>query len=201
MGRKSLIMVIMLAVVLMSSNSFAALIELRATDPGIVDPTTGEIIVPVCTEFDVEVYMSGLTGTDLGLAEGLVSYTMGIVWDPLVEVVSVSSGDWEAVVPNETEMPDRFLLAGSLGAATEPISTDHVMATLTLHCLIEGVTELLPEGQFPGPFNFALDNAMALDDEMSFQGITIRQTVVPIPSAMLLLGSGLLGLVGIRRKK
>ena len=200
MGRKSLIMVIMFAVALMGSNSFAALIELRATDPGIVDAATGEIVVPVCTEFDVEVYMSGLSGTDLAPAEGLVSYTMGIVWDPLVEVVSVSPGDWEAVVPNATEMPDRFLLAGSLGAAAEPINTDHVMATLTLHCLGEGVTELMPEGQFPGPFNFALDNAMALDDDISFQGITIRQ-VVPIPSALLLLGSGLLGLVGIRRKE
>jgi hypothetical protein len=108
-----------------------------------------------------------------------------------------------------------------------PITTDTALMRLTFECLGAGDTTILPmfhwadatfnmlENDMVNGYNDAADDttwAFTYQDlleagsgyptdiyDVSFGGLQISQQV-PIPSAVLLLGSGLLGLFGIRRR-
>ena len=76
--------------------------------------------------------------------------------------------------------------------------SDVPLITIELHCIAVG-TSFLNFGDHPEPFaDFVLADGTVLDGEIGFPRIEVINT--PIPSALLLLGSGLLGLLGFRRK-
>ena len=95
--------------------------------------------------------------------------------------------------------PDYVDIYADVPFNVDPITNDHIIWTFALHCIGEGWTDLMPRGTLPALVNFALADFSYLDEEISFEGLRIHQ-VVPIPGAILLFGSGLLGLFGIRRK-
>lgn len=199
--------VVVLMIGLFSGPAVAAIIGLRPVDQNILN-AEGEIQVLPDSFFDVQLYFEGLTSLNLG-SNGLVAMGVSVVWDPLVNLTGATNGGkWPnmSITPSPGQTPPAQVdIYADVPFNAAPISQDHIIATFTLHCLGEGETTLMPKGTLDVPFNFALANFDYLDSQITFQGITINQEspfvpVVPIPSALLLFGSGLMGVVGLRRK-
>lgn len=200
MKRKIFFIGLLIAVItpLFAGSAFSATIGLRPVDPGILTPQ-GYIEVPLCTSFDVELYFEGLSALELG-ENGLVAMGLTIDWDPLVTFEDgVNAGElWSSMSFTQGSGPVIDMYA-DVAADKSPISQDHIIAILSLHCIGLGWTELIPRGTIPVPYNFALADGTYLDAEIDFQGISINQ--VPIPGTLLLLGSGLFALYGIYRRR
>jgi hypothetical protein len=75
---------------------------------------------------------------------------------------------------------------------------DFLFASFTLTCIDLGLTELFL-GDFDGRDQWVTSpSGLLLDDQLGFVIASVEN--VPIPGTLLLLGSGLMGLLGIRRK-
>jgi hypothetical protein len=195
-------------------TAFSALVGIRDT---ATDAT--EIWVEPCTFFEVELFLelSGAESTSIA-SNGITGFTVDIIWDELVGLVSFTKGSgYESMtggnptpnLPNDEWTGAKLELAGYTPTAGSNITQSHVMGTFNLHCLNPGDTTLVPEGHFSNPdTNWGLaDNTSWLEDVLSpgsgvsgvtYEGITIHQT--PLPPAILLFGSGLIGIFGVRRK-
>ena len=194
---------IVLIIGFFAGSAFSATIGFKATDPSILSPE-GYIEVPVCTFFEVDLYIEGLPEVpNVRSDNGLTGFILGIKWDPLVSYEGFSkNSQWWATIdkdpmPGEGVVPETVKLNGY--AATVAPAEDHIIGTLLLHCNGLGWTDLTPMPQIPVPYNFALADGSYIDEMIDYKGITIHQT--PIPGAVLLFGSGLLGLMGIGRRR
>ena len=78
-----------------------------------------------------------------------------------------------------------------------PPGEDIPFATLALHCIAQGTDELWLN-DYNASAQWVTESGLVLDDQMGIQIGTI--TNVPVPGAVWLLGSGLLGLMGLRRR-
>ncbi len=177
-------------------------VGLRPVDSGLLN-NSGQIEVPVCTTFDVELYFNGLSTYDFGndvsgSPIGLVGINLGILWDPLVEFVSFQTGStWPMLDVTPSAGPTVPLKVTINGINfSDPINSDHSIGIFTLHCIGAGLTDLIPFATTPA--SFALSDYTPIDNLIAFQGVTINQ--VPIPSSLFLLGGGLVGLIAYRRK-
>jgi|LGOV01.1.fsa_nt_gb hypothetical protein len=196
-------LVMMLVVALFAGSASSAIIGLKPTDSSILN-SDGDVEVLVCTEFEVDLYVEDLAQVpNVDSANPLVAFTLGVDWDDLVSFEKFTPNrTWWSTIdvdppPGPGVIPDEVALKGY--AATVAPSDDHIIGTFLLHCVDEGKTTLTPLGQIPAPFNFALADGTFIDEHIVFENLTIKQ-VVPIPSTLLLLGSGVMGLVAMRRR-
>ena len=173
-----------------------ATVGLRPVDSSILT-SDGYIEVPVCTTFEVELYFEGLND-NLTLNNGLVAMGVSVDWDPLVSLEGFAKGAWPNMALTD-KTPDYVDIYADVPVNVDPIFTDHIIGTFMLHCIGEGWTDLMPRGTLDAPYNFALSDFNYLDHSILFEGVRIHQ-VVPIPGAIFLFGSSVLGLFGIRRK-
>ena len=214
----SLLRISMIAALIISvwgGTAFSATVGLRAQDPVTLEWVDEITIVP-CTTFNAELYLDlEATETDLIANNGIIGYTVDVIWDPLVGLkdwVNGSSYNFVDVIDVDTGVspvvPDwagrELELSGYIFGPA--VTTSHVMETFTLHCLAPGVTWLTPEGHFVDPVNFGLESLETLeqvlaDNDQTLEYKPLRINQVPIPGALLLMGSGLLGLIGIRWRK
>ena len=74
---------------------------------------------------------------------------------------------------------------------------DIPFATFALHCIAQGTDELWLN-DYDARAQWVTESGLVLDDQMGIQIGTINN--VPIPGAVWLLSSGLLGLMGLRRR-
>ncbi len=134
-------------------------------------------------------------------------YTMGfkITFDPAqlaltsAQVYDDPQQGWPFKPTVSTGLGSADLMGGSpLGVAH---SGEVKLATLTFECLGQGIslldlgpTDILGAGFYTG-------SGVKIDDTIVWQDVEVRQQVVPLPPALLLFGSGLLGLMGIGRKR
>ena len=81
----------------------------------------------------------------------------------------------------------------------EPPDGSFQLASITFHCLAPGITHIIPMEHFGSDAgDFVMGDNFLLDNELTFQGVKVTQT--PIPTTLLLLGGGLIGVIGLRRK-
>ena len=169
-----------------AANVFAATVYLHTAEPTVLQDT----------DFVVDILIDGVPGP------GLESWVLDIKLDPLVELVNVAPYTAPWMVSDL--FPEHDNAIGLTGMTlSDPFPTgDRVkLAELTFHCIGVGLTTLTPMFHFMNPelSDFTLTGRISLDDEILFEALEINQ--VPIPGAMLLFGSGLLGLMGIGRKR
>jgi hypothetical protein len=192
-----------------TGTAFSATVGLRPVDSSLLNQQD-QIEVPVSTVFQFDLFFTGFLQdfTNTSASNGLTDFTINILWDPLIELRSVTpasnfTGGFFTVTPTPNEtlptIPSSVFLGGGIGSTA--FNTDEfVLATLEVHCAGFGFTELLTEQWFSGSFNWALQNGETLDEtSLNYAGIGINQ--VPIPSTILLLGGGLAALMGLRRRK
>ena len=206
-------LIVVFSICFLVGPAFSATIGLRPSDPGLINPD-GLIEVQVGQQFDLELYFDFADLDDFKGGNGLVAFSMTIDWDPLVKLLEVRlpfPPIWTTMDPSvdgsllDLLDPSQDLLPtvpekvsfNAYQFAT-PIAHDHILAYFTLECIGPGYTELTPHGTFDDLINFALDNYKYFDDQITFIPAKISQ--VPIPSTLLLLGGGLVGLLGVRRR-
>lgn len=179
-------------------TAFAATVSLIDT------AGNSKISVKPSSTFQVDLYLK-LSQDDVAqLANnGLVGYTVAVNWDPLVQLTGYTKGPLYTAVDVTDADTSKAPLMPWVGNKInlngynfgDPIAQSHVLETFNLHCLAPGDTRLVPQDQIPG-ISFALADGRYLN--VDYQAMSIHQT--PIPGALLFMGSGLVGLLGFRRK-
>jgi hypothetical protein len=185
-------------------------------DESMINSPSEITIFPSAT-FAVELFAEGLKDPPPVITPGrsLKAYSLGIIWDPLIDLLGAGSGDWQLLelVPKPPLLKSDGTLwpineswasggrPGTLklsGFDFDGIKEDNIMATLLLQMNGPGEAVLTPVGWFD-ELNFALDNGKFVNERfIAYQGLTINQ--VAIPKTFLLFGSALLGIVVFRRK-
>jgi len=159
---------------------------------------TEEITVKKCDYFTFHIWLSDVP------EPGLIAWNHDLVLDPKVEVVKVDIKDpfigEGKIVGEELEM-------GGMILTGEPVfGTTVSLANITFHCIELGETDLIQAWHFPIAENFVLADFTSIDQDLGFPGTegfsppSIRVNQVPIPTTLLLLGGGLIGVIGLRRK-
>jgi hypothetical protein len=156
--------------------------------------------VEVFDTFTIHLSLSGVPDP------GLIAWTHDVVLDSLVQVLDVDiKGDFGGegkIVDDELEM------SGLLNfGATEPTG-DVDLANITFRCIGFGETDLTQAWHLIGTDqNFVLADLNTLDLAMGWTGtggfdpLTIHVNQVSIPGTLLLLGSGLVGIMLFRTKR
>lgn len=158
------------------------------------------IILNPCDVVWLHIYGSGLNDIPDQSVVGLQSFGFNAYFDPdqleLTPGTAFEYGmDWGFGVTN---MHDDYvyMMGGSLMGIKNDTS---LLGTIELHCKGPGVSYLDFVNPDPGVEGWVMVGGQLVGDLIDFPSIKVINT--PIPSAVLLLGSGLLGLVGFRRRR
>jgi hypothetical protein len=148
----------------------------------------------------INVYAGGLTNVQDLASKGLATFGFNMGFDPtqveLTPGTDFSRTDWFFGIVNEN--PDYlYMNAGVIGAYK--YGDDVLLGVIELHCIKPGVSYLEFTKPDTGVEGFTLSDGTLVGDSITHPSIEIVNRV-PIPGAILLLGSGLLGLLGIRRR-
>lgn len=195
---KLLMLILSLSLILVfaaGAPAMAATIGLRPAAP-FQDFMKGDVMVipEIGYQFDVELFFA-LEGENISPAGGIAGYTVDVVWDHLIGFEDFIMDPLYLMTDVTDRRPEKVELAGYNFMSI--ITDDHVLGTFKLVCLGPGLTDLIPVGHFVDPINVALVDGSYLP--VGFEALSISQ--VPIPGAVWLLGSGLVGLIGLKRRK
>lgn len=179
-------------------------------DPGLAgvsELTTFSKSVGTDTSFDIDVWLKAIEfdGDEMGVmvAGGWVDYNVGT--GELIEAISATLGPefstaWST---NEVHPGDNKVMvfetddAANGGGMVDPYV---LMATITFESADDlGISILTTRGWGGYDDDFMSWKGSLVGHDVTFQGGAVN--VVPIPGAALLLVSGMLGLIGLGRKK
>jgi hypothetical protein len=148
---------------------------------------SGSIDLSATQGFDVQsinttLYYNAIDGVMLLASENSDAYDVDVTWTPY----GTGEGNWD------TSTGDAFNLFGfsSIGVPVGYLSGTSISGTATKF----GST-LASTGFDPGSYVSTITNGASTDT------ITVNIGAVPIPAAIWLFGSGLLGLIGIARRR
>ena len=97
----------------------------------------------------------------------------------------------------DSEIGELSLFYSPFTDSLPTLGTDGVLASFDLTGIAEGEYELLFDSL---AFSLNSEDAIAIDATNGIVNVTAAANAVPIPSAILLLGGGLFGMLGIRKK-
>jgi len=133
-------------------------------------------------------------------ADGIGEELLAFGFDVSASGGSVFSYDGYLLGPR---FDDESFGPGNVTASAFPgiLDDDVLLATLSFAALAEGTDRLTVQGIFDGMFS-GLYYEFTVADVYGMLDITVAGTTVPVPepTSMVLLGSGLLGLAGFKRK-
>lgn len=161
---------------------------------------TSLLVENVGEAFTADIYIADVDDT----YGGLVSMGLQVSYDSSqVNVTSIAQNatDWYLPMKDLPRYDNTTGLAEMGGGRLDGLEGTLLLATITFECMDEGVSELLMAELYPelSTFDsFVAADGHVYDSEIGYGSADV--TVVPIPGAALLLGSGLLGLVGITRR-
>jgi hypothetical protein len=173
------------------------------------DSFFGDVLVG--STFSADVYFNGLAELKelevIAPGDGLQSFGFSLTYDgSLVNVneITISPAQW--FLPTTIDIDNGAGTASAFGGRIGAILDEPILlATIEFLCVGPDGAELtgLQMGKrlvpgAPAFENFVTADDVNLDDIIEYGDAQVNQ--VPIPGAVLLLGPGLLGLLGLRRK-
>lgn len=203
------------------SSVFGAIVGLRSHDDQLA-----EVFVMPDDIFLVDLYLE-LSPSESVLIQndGIAGFSIGLTWDnkvalqqvdqlfPSINLQDVNFNNYPIGTPITPEWQGQDGDQLFLGSLVEglPLTSSVTIATLTLKSTNPGDAFI---DLFPGLEGFGIDswsllstesleNALASSGGITYAGITIHSSAstVPLPSAFILLAGGLMGMIGVRRRK
>ena len=158
-----------------------------------IDLSPGDIITS-------DIYVSVLEDTGVDAVDGLFGWSLVINYDHLaVTNVTPNYALWPVGFP-PTILPGSVTVEQSAPFGSSNTGNDLLLFSLTFECIGPGEDVLSIWDKSLVTTDVITARGVSLDGQFPFELATVNCNAVPIPGAVWLLGSGLLGLVGLRRK-
>ena len=139
-----------------------------------------------------EVFTVDIVGSEFTIEQPLAGGTFDIGFDSTyVQINSVSIDPHWDFLPQGGEPTDGNVWIGVAFDAfvNDALAGDFTIATVNLTALSEGLSEIV-----------ILDSQLFSPSERLFPDLPPGAVVVPVPAALWLFGSGIIGLIGVARK-
>lgn len=184
------------------SSAMAATVYFREALPGLEsgDPIT-EMTVAPCGDFEFDVWISDVPTGHYGLKTWYLKVWVGNQLESGEQASYVSFMALDGWTVKHMEPGDTgYYGPGWTGIASCPGSDGDVpLVRLTYHCEQAGTVTITPASYYEGLYaDFGMCDGTDLWN-VNYEGMKLNQ--VPIPSTALLLGSGLIGLVGVGTRR
>jgi hypothetical protein len=172
-------------------------------EQGVMD-TGGIIVLQPCQYVNVDLWVRGIPAVPEP-SGGIVGFGAAFGVLPNPPEINFEITDYEIVPPfsdffvQSKIIPEGVYAEGLLSPGSFQ-NGDLYLASFVMHCTKPSIDELWVWDYSSAGNNWILGDGTVLDDLILPRPMVTLQQVVPIPGALWLLGSGLIGLVGIRRR-
>ena len=178
----------------------------------VVSFEPSETFVAINDIFNLDIYITANGGDTFGSTLS----GMGVHIDLSDPLIGTGNGAWDAanismpfywhasgIFPNQIDQT--YTLTGASFGGTTVVNNSILLASISLQSLGAGETTVGIDKSYPldpGYTAFKVDG-VSIDNLITYEAATINPSTaaVPIPGAVWLLGSGLAGMVAMRRKK